>query len=154
MLFRELVMNYKRFIKIPWVIAALGTLFVIVVGTHLPESVVVRQLNVTSFDKIVHVAAYSILGYMLLRAVSVRSKFVSLLIVLGLIAVIGALDEFTQPIVHRTASVTDWLADCGGVCIAGLYNICRNTSRNKTMKSKERKSCDKSKRPPLFTCEL
>ena len=101
-----------------------------------------------------HIGAYGILGYMLLRTVSIRSKLVSLLTVLGLIAVIGALDEFTQPIVHRTASLADWLADCGGACIAGLYSICRSTSRNKTMKSKERKSCDKSKQPPLFTCEL
>ena len=147
-------MKLKSFIRIPWLIAALGTLFVIVVGTHLPESAVTRQLNVTSFDKILHVGAYGLLGYMLLRAVSVRSKLVSLLIVLGLIAVIGALDEFTQPIVHRTASVADWLADCGGVCIAGLYNICRNTARTKTVEGRKRKNCDKSKRPSLFASEL
>jgi len=41
---------------------------------------------------------------------------------------IAAFDESTQPLVQRTASVGDWFADCGGVCIAGLYNVCRNTS--------------------------
>jgi len=117
----------QKTFKIPWVIAALGTLLVILALTHLPESAVVRQLNVTSFDKILHIAAYCLLGYMLFRAIRLRSKFASLLIVIGLIAVIGALDESTQPLVQRTASVADWFADCGGVCIAGLYRICRNT---------------------------
>ena len=120
--------KHKRTFKIPWLIAALGTLSVILALTHLPQSVAVRQLNVTSFDKILHLVAYCLLGYMLLRAIRLRSKFISLLIVLVLIAVIGALDESTQPLVQRTASVADWFADCGGVCIAGLYNICRNTS--------------------------
>ena len=113
-------MKPKRTFKIPWVIATLGTLSVILALTHLPESAVVRHLNVTSFDKILHIAAYSILGYTLLRATHLRSKLVSFLIVLGLIAVIGALDELTQPLVQRTASVADWFADCGGVCIAIL----------------------------------
>ena len=121
-------MKCKRTFKIPWLIAALGTLLVIFALTHLPQSVAVRQLNVTSLDKILHIAAYCLLGYMLLRAIRLRSKFVSFLIVLGLVAVIGVLDELTQPLVQRTASIADWLADCGGVCIAGLYNICRNTS--------------------------
>lgn len=118
----------EKFINRKWFIAALGILFLIIVLTHIPQSKITQRINTAYLDKVLHIVAYGILGYMLLRAIRLRSKFISLLIVLGLITVIGAIDESTQPLVQRTASVADWFADCGGVCIAGIYNICRNTS--------------------------
>ena len=117
-------MTSKKFINRKWLIAALGTLLVILVLTHLPQSAVVRQLNITSFDKILHTLGYGIFGYMLLCAIRLRSRIVSFLIVLGLIAVIGALDESTQPLVQRSASIADWLANCVGVCIAAFCSLC------------------------------
>ncbi len=61
---------------------------------------------------------------MFLHALMLRSKLVSFLIVLGLIAIIGALDELTLPLVQRSASIADWLANCVGACVVAFYRLC------------------------------
>ncbi len=107
--------NLKRVLT-----AAFFTLAVLV-ATHIPQAVIDEKLPcLLGWDKLLHVGAYGLIAALALAAVAVRGKvnFKSWLLVLAVVLTIGALDECTQPLVGRTASIMDWLADLGGVLLA------------------------------------
>ena len=87
------------------------------VATHIPPGSV-PETGVS--DKSLHVLGYFVLGSLLLVTLAGcgvgRARRVALL--LGALAVYGALDEITQPLVGRNASVYDWLADVSGAALA------------------------------------
>ncbi len=87
------------------------------VMTHTPAATLPKGMP---GDKLLH-----FLGYMLLAAVflltmssygQTRPRRVATAIVVMMIY--AGLDEITQPLVNRYASVTDWLADAAGVLAA------------------------------------
>lgn len=71
-------------------------------------------------DKTLHVVAYFVLGsvFLLTLRAYALGLWRRLAIALPVLAVYGALDELTQPLVNRHASVYDWLADAAGVLLA------------------------------------
>ncbi|MEN1681168.1 MAG: VanZ family protein [Planctomycetota bacterium] len=93
-------------------------------GTHLP-GVPTAAVGLFSHDKLVHFGAYAVLGCLVAVCVTPRGGRLALvsgiLIVLG-IAVVGAIDELTQPYVGRSCDERDWLADVVGAAVGvGAY---------------------------------
>jgi len=85
------------------------------VGTHVPGHHLPR---VGAGDKLLHCWGYTALACLLwVTLLAHRRARWGVLVVLPLYA---ALDEITQPLVGRTASIGDWLADVGGVGLAVL----------------------------------
>ena len=94
----------------------------IVLGTHLPRSVV--RLPAVN-DKLLHLGAFLGLGVLLAAAAAVRRRptwrLYGGLFLLAL--AYGALDEITQRLVPgRTAEVNDWFADAAGVALGLLLH--------------------------------
>lgn len=94
------------------------------VGTHLPPRVAkALTSDLSIWDKLVHFVAYAglatliTLSWSTLRAIHRRELLAAAIA----LAVVGALDEWTQqlPGVNRTADVMDWVADILGV-LCGL----------------------------------
>jgi len=95
------------------------------VATHLPgDSVSSVQVS----DKLLHVVAYFGLTCLLAFVVLGYSRRPPYLyaVILLIVAVYGALDEFTQTFaVGRYADVGDWFCDLGGAVLglAGYYRL-------------------------------
>ena len=101
-----------------WFRIALAVYWVcLFIAQHIPASKI-PPTHVS--DKLIHVVMYSMLGVLLWMAIgdsvsSIRSKA---LLVLGIVMVYGAIDEWTQPLVGRSCSLDDWVADTAGGVIA------------------------------------
>ena len=101
----------------PLVTAILVTATVLVL-THLPQTMMPLPLQESGIDKLQHVLAYGTI--MLLSLISLRNAptVFSVLLLCLVVSAIGVLDELTQPLVNRTASVADLAADVVGMLSA------------------------------------
>ncbi len=99
-------------------LALAGYWIALFVGTHLPPAATPLPARVA--DKIMHVAAYAGLSFLLSTVWQLAGghlawrqlKWVWLTVV-----VYGMVDELTQPYVRRDASILDWLADAAGAAL-------------------------------------
>ena len=85
--------------------------------THLPRG---TAPPIGAGDKKSHAVGFFVLGSLFavaMSALGVRRRRRPWLAIAAL-AVYAALDEITQPLVNRHASVWDWLADLAGVVVA------------------------------------
>jgi VanZ family protein len=104
-----------------WRVLLTGYWLAIVVATHVPPNF--PGLPGDRIDKLVHVAAFAGLAWLLAMAWEQSSGkltarhlgFAWLVVVL-----FAAIDEVTQPLVGRLASRSDWLADALGAA-TGLF---------------------------------
>lgn len=87
------------------------------VATHVPMSTVP---GVHVGDKTLHLVGYFLLTGAFLLAMITHGKLRPRRIVLAvaIMALYGAFDELTQPIVNRSAEWSDFLADLGGAALA------------------------------------
>jgi len=99
--------------------------------THIPQAALPRVLQHTLFDKFEHLAAYGIVA--LLFVLSLRSPVrpLPLLGILLALALIGALDEITQPLVNRQASIMDYMADVIGIALASVFALLRRPPKTR-----------------------
>ena len=86
--------------------------------THIPGQSIPRVLQVHYLDKAEHVVAYGLIAGFFLLSLKRPVRPTVLLIGLALLVVIGALDEVTQPLVNRFASVSDYASDLTGMAVA------------------------------------
>jgi hypothetical protein len=112
------------------VLGMLGVLFL----THLPPTDIPNMLQFDEYDKLEHIGAYGTVTALFLLALKRRRGSptavqsdpkrkrwevkgwlsLAILIVVGL-AILGAVDELTQPYVHRTCDIKDWMGDAAGI---------------------------------------
>jgi VanZ family protein len=100
-----------------WLMLAMGCLFGVLIVTHIPQEFMTRMPQGSYIDKIEHMLAYGAVTLLFLLSLRwpARPQLVILLL-LGL-AVVGGLDEVTQPWVNRIASTADFVADLIGVVV-------------------------------------
>lgn len=94
---------------------ALGMATAILVASHLPKGIL------PSFGihyRVQHAVAYGLLAALCLAATRGRGGLVGALLAVAAVAVVGALDEATQPVFGRQGNLLDWLTDLGGACLA------------------------------------
>lgn len=87
------------------------------VGTHIPAE---RMPELPASDKVLHMAAYAglaLIFWLTLAVHQVRGVRRAGLVIASLI-LYAVLDEATQPLFNRHASVADGLADAAGVVAA------------------------------------
>lgn len=101
-----------------WLVLFAGYWLALVIGTHLPPGAV--ELPGDQSDKVVHFAAYAGLAWLLAMAwqhttgrLNGRHLWFAWLAIVGF----AAIDEVTQLLVGRDASVGDWLADAAGAAL-------------------------------------
>lgn len=107
-----------------WRLLLAGYLLALLTGTHLPPTF--PGLPATPSDKVLHFLAYAGLAWLLAMAWSSTTGRLNnrhLAVAWLTLAVLAAADEVTQLLVHRSASVGDWLADVAGTA-TGLVVFC------------------------------
>jgi len=101
-----------------WRVLLVGYWLALVIGTHLPRTF--AGLPYEQHDKLMHVAAYAVLAWLLAMAwQSSVGRLNGRHLRIAWLAVVGfaAIDEVTQLLVARDASVRDWLADAVGAAV-------------------------------------
>jgi VanZ family protein len=104
---------------------ALVSLVGVIGLTHIPQDVLSRILHGDPFDKVEHVVAYGLVAVFLFLSLRRPVRPWLFLAVLAALALIGALDEMTQPLVNRQASIIDYAADLAGVALASSVLLIR-----------------------------
>ncbi len=97
--------------------------------THIPQTALPRALQHTLFDKFEHFAAYGAVALLFVFSLRRPLRLWPLLGVLLALALIGALDEITQPFVNRQASIEDYTADLAGIAFASVFALFRRPPR-------------------------
>lgn len=101
-----------------WLIAWLVSLGTVLTLTHIPQSAMPEFLSENMLDKLEHVLAYGVIAFLFLLSLPGQSRLATFVIGLVGLAIIGAVDEITQPFVNRVASVGDYAADVIGILLA------------------------------------
>jgi len=109
-----------RCLKSPkfWQLALAGYWLALFIGTHIPIARLASDRG--SADKFVHVAAFALLSILLAitwRVSAGRLQRRELISIWVIVVLYGALEETTQPLMSRTASLVDWFADGIGAAL-------------------------------------
>jgi len=119
----------RTWFDVRWLTAAVVALFVVLVSTHIPQEMMPKSLQVHLLDKVEHVVAYGMLAFLFLLSFRRPPGVKAMLVILLAGAMVGALDETTQPWVNRIASWLDFAADLIGIAIACVFflvmRLCR-----------------------------
>jgi VanZ family protein len=110
---------------------AVGGLLVVLVSTHIPQAMMPKQLSGNIIDKAEHAVAHGVIALLFLLAFRRPPGGKALLVLLLAGAAVGALDELTQPLVNRIASVADFVADVVGIAlVVGIYWVTQRCRRS------------------------
>jgi len=112
-----------------WLMLTLLVAVVVLGLTHIPGQRIPRVLQVHYLDKAEHVTAYGLIAGFFLLSLKKPVCPAAPLIGLAMLAALGALDEATQPLVNRIASVSDYICDLIGVAIPGMVLLVGRLSR-------------------------
>jgi len=118
--------------NIKWLIAAVIFTAIVLLLTHIPKEVIPPRLQENSHDKLHHVVAYGAITFLFILSVKVSSTpFLFSLLFFAVLAV-GIVDEVTQPLVNRTASLADIVANVIGIVMVLLLSIVGKRQFQKT----------------------
>ena len=125
----------NRYFNAKWLIIAVTFTAVVLVLTHIPQEAMPSRLQISGLDKLAHALAYGAITLLFILSLKTSpTTFSALLLFLAILAV-GAIDELTQPLVHRTASLTDWLADVTGIFVVFVFKTVQSFSNHRQAKT-------------------
>lgn len=101
-----------------WLVASILCMVVVLMLTHIPQESMPKFLQRDMLDKVEHIGAYGMTALLFLLSLPNRARLLVPAIGLLTLAGIGILDETTQPLVNRVASVHDYAADLVGILLA------------------------------------
>ncbi len=97
----------------------------VLVFTHLPQETMPSSLQKDGVDKLQHVLAYGVITFLFLISLRTSPTVLSALLLFLVVSVVGAFDELTQPLVSRTASIVDLVADIVGILFVLFFSTMR-----------------------------
>ncbi len=121
--------------NIKWLIIAVGFTAIVVLLTHLPEDATPSVLQIRGLDKLAHALAYGGITYLFILSLRTSPTMLSALLLFFIILAIGTIDELTQPLVNRTASLADWLADVTGIFVVFVFKTVQSFSNHRQVKT-------------------
>ncbi|MCI0335546.1 MAG: VanZ family protein [Planctomycetes bacterium] len=108
-----------------WQLALACYWLALFIGSHMPIERI--PLSGGTADKFAHVAAFAVLAVIFAITWQVsagRLMTRHLVWAWVVIALYGALEEVTQPLAGRVASIWDWLADASGAALGLMLFAC------------------------------
>ena len=90
--------------------------------THIPGESIPRVLENVAPVKVEHIIGYSLMTGFFLFSLKRPVRMTLLVTGLAALALIGLLDETTQPLVHRSCDLGDYASDLTGITVAcGIF---------------------------------
>ncbi len=109
------MLKLNKYFDIKWLVLAVVFTATIIVLTHIPQRLMPSQTQESGVDKLLHFLAYGAITFLLILSVKSSPSPRLIIFVLFALLAIGIVDEITQPLVRREASLTDLMADMTGV---------------------------------------
>jgi len=129
------MVDIKNVFYTKWLIVAVVFTAIVVFITHLPPEVLPNQPQASGLDKLQHVVAYGVITFLFILSLRTSCSLLSASLLFIAVLTLGTIDELTQPLVNRTASFTDLLADIIGFITVLFYFICfKNTKGQSVIK--------------------
>ena len=117
------MLKLNNYFDIKWLVLAVTFTALVLLLTHIPKEVMPSQLQENSHDKLHHVVAYGAITFLFILSLKSSPSMLSTLLVFFALLAIGIVDEITQPLVNREASLTDLAANVIGIVTVLLCSV-------------------------------
>ncbi len=117
------MLKLNNYFNIKWLVLAVTFTAIVLILTHIPKGVMPSQLQENSPDKLYHVVAYGAITFLFILSLKSSPSMLSSLLVFFALLAIGIVDEITQPLVNREASLTDLAANVIGIVTILLFSV-------------------------------
>ena len=117
------MLKLNNYFDIKWLVLAVTFTALVLLLTHIPKEVMPSQLQENSHDKLHHVVVYGAITFLFILSLKSSPSMLSTLLVFFALLAIGIVDEITQPLVNREASLTDLAANVIGIVTVLLYSV-------------------------------
>lgn len=112
----------ENYFNVKWLVIAVAFTAIILLLTHIPKEAMPPRLQENSYDKLHHVVAYGAITFLFILSLKASSTPFLLSLLFFAILAIGIVDEVTQPLVNRTASLADVVANFIGIATVLLLS--------------------------------
>lgn len=112
----------ENYFNVKWLVIAVAFTAIILLLTHIPKEAMPPRLQENTYDKLHHVVAYGGITFLFILSLKVSSTPFLLSLLFFAILAIGIVDEVTQPLVNRTASLADVVANFIGIATVLLLS--------------------------------
>ncbi|MDT8304043.1 MAG: VanZ family protein [Sedimentisphaerales bacterium] len=120
------MLKLDNYFNIKWLVIAVIFTSIIILLTHIPQKVMPPRLQEYGLDKLYHVFAYGVITFLFILSLKESSSLLYALLLFCAILAIGIIDEVTQPLVNRQASLADLVANIiGVVTVLLLFMACK-----------------------------
>lgn len=126
------MLKFNNYFDIKWLVIAVVFTAIVLLLTHIPKEAMPPRLQENSHDKLHHVVAYGGITFLFILSVKVSSTPLLFSLLFFAILAIGIVDEVTQPLVNRTASLADIVANFIGIVTALLFSTISKRQFQKT----------------------
>ncbi len=117
------MLKLNNYFNIKWLVLAVTFTALVLLLTHIPKEVMPSQLQENSPDKLHNVVAYGAITFLFILSLKSSPSMLSTLLVFFALLAIGIVDEITQPLVNREASLTDLAANVIGIVTVLLFSM-------------------------------
>ena len=129
-------MNFTSILNIKWLVILFFFTVMVLTFTHIPQQVLPVPLQMNGLDKVFHALAFGIITFLFILSFRVSHNSMFNLIPLLTIVALAVVDELTQNIVGRTASLYDWIADLAGIVFAQSIFLYHNRIQSRVSLNK------------------
>ena len=126
------MLKLNNYFNIKWLVLAVTFATIVLILTHIPKEVMPSQLQENNHDKLHHVVAYGAITFLFILSLKSSPSMLSTLLVFFALLAIGIVDEITQPLVNREASLTDVAANVIGIVTVLLFSLVSKSRFSKT----------------------
>ncbi len=119
------MLKLNNYFDIKWLVLAVTFTAIVLIFTHILKEVMPSQLQENNLDKLYHVVAYGVITFLFILSLKSSPSILSSLFVFFALLAIGIVDEITQPLVNREASLTDLAANVIGIVTVLLFSTVR-----------------------------
>ena len=117
------MLKLNNYFDIKWLVLTVTFTSIVLALTHIPQEYMPSQLQKSGLDKLQHIVAYGTITFLFIFALKSSPSLLPALLVFFAILAIGIVDEVTQPIVGRQASLADLAADVIGIAAGLLLSV-------------------------------
>ena len=115
------MLKLNNYFNIKWLVLAVTFTALVLLLTHIPKEVMPSQLQENSHDKLHHVVAYGAITFLFILSLKSSPSMLSTLLIFFALLAISIVDEVTQPLMNREASLADIVANVIGIIMVLLF---------------------------------
>ena len=128
------MLKLNNYFNIKLLVLAVTFTALVLLLTHIPKEVMPSQLQENSHDKLHHVVAYGAITFLFILSLKSSPSMLSTLLIFFALLAISIVDEVTQPLMNREASLADIVANVIGIIMVLLFFMVgkRRFQKNRT----------------------